>query len=390
MILLLLFLGCGKDETALRRAMKWNDSIAAVYAPDKRVAVYDISVTEDKGNIEIRGKTDQVEALQALRGLLRKKNYTTVDHAIILPDASVDDFRYAVVNNSVANIRSQGKHSAELATQALLGTALRLLQVDGDFYLVQTPDGYIAWVDHGGVVLMNQDAYRDWSQLPKLIVTQTYGAILGQAGYDLDKVGDVVMGDILAITGEQDGYYEVSYPDGRRGFLETTACAPYDEWLFELQPSGDLVELYARQLLGAPYLWGGTSVKGMDCSGFTKTVYLMNGFVIPRDASQQIHAGLKVDPDNSFSGLEKGDLLFFGSRATDSTKQRVTHVGIWLGEGQFIHASGRVRLSSVDPNSSDYDQVNKERYLGSRRYLGQEDPLIQKLSALKTPGTLPQ
>ncbi len=386
----MLFLGCGKDETALRQVMKWNDSIAAVYAPDKRVAVYDISVSEDNGNLEIRGKTDQVEALQALRGLLNEKNYTTVDHVVILPDASVEDFRYAVVNNSVANIRSQGQHSAELATQALLGTALKLLQVNGDFYLVQTPDGYIAWVDHGGVVLMNQDSYRDWSRLPKLIVTQTYGAVLAQAGNDLDKVGDVVMGCVLAITGEQDGYYEVAYPDGRRGFLENTACTPYDEWLFELKPSGDLVELYARQLLGAPYLWGGTSVKGMDCSGFTKTVYLMNGFIIPRDASQQIHAGLEVDPDHSFSGLEKGDLLFFGSRATDSTKQKVTHVGIWLGNGQFIHASGRVRLSSIDPNSGDYDQANKERYLGSKRYLDQEDPLIQKLSELRTPGTLAQ
>jgi len=131
-------------------------------------------------------------------------------------------------------------------------------------------------------------------------------------------------------------------------------------------------------LLGVPYLWGGTSTKGMDCSGFTKTVYLMNGYVIPRDASQQITAGNDVDPQLELKNLQKGDLMFFGRKATDSTRQRVTHVGIWLGnnEGEFIHASGRVKIGSIDPESSFYDEFNRNRYLGSRRYLGEKDELI--------------
>jgi cell wall-associated NlpC family hydrolase len=119
----------------------------------------------------------------------------------------------------------------------------------------------------------------------------------------------------------------------------------------------------------------------MDCSGFTKTVYYMNGFIIPRDASQQILAGKDVDPELRFDNLKKGDLMFFGKKATDSTRQRVTHVGIWLGngKGEFIHASGRVKIGSIDEGSERYDPFNKGRYLGSRRYLGEKDPNISPL-----------
>jgi cell wall-associated NlpC family hydrolase len=107
----------------------------------------------------------------------------------------------------------------------------------------------------------------------------------------------------------------------------------------------------------------------------------MNGLIIPRDASQQILAGKDVDPDLSLDSLIKGDLMFFGKKATDSTRQKVTHVAIWLGneQGEFIHSSGRVKIGSIDPNSPNYDEFNTGRYLGSRRYLGANDPQIAPL-----------
>ena len=80
----------------------------------------------------------------------------------------------------------------------------------------------------------------------------------------------------------------------------------------------------------------------------------------------------------------KGDLLFFGSRATDSTRQKVTHVGIWLGNDnrEFIHASGRVKIGSISPSAPNFDAANKHRYLGSRRYLGEKDALILQLKEM--------
>lgn len=112
----------------------------------------------------------------------------------------------------------------------------------------------------------------------------------------------------------------------------------------------------------------------------------MNGYVIPRDASQQIMAGEIIDPDLQFEGLTKGDLMFFGSKATKKKKQRVTHVGIWLGNDkeEFIHSSGRVKLGSIDPDSPSFDNFNRDRYLGSRRYLNVNDPMIINLKQQKT------
>lgn len=78
--------------------------------------------------------------------------------------------------------------------------------------------------------------------------------------------------------------------------------------------------------------------------------------VIPRDASQQVHTGMSIDSVQNFESLEKGDLLFFGRKATDSTAEKVVHVGMWIGNNEFIHASNMVRISSMDPKAENFDE----------------------------------
>ncbi len=382
---LILLFSCEPKERDLSQIKHINSLIKDQYAPDKRVAIYDISFIPKKEIIILKGESDQKEAIDQLKKELSKNKIEYIDSITLLPDQSVGVNNYAVVNNSVANIRSKAKHSGELATQAILGTGLKVLKIVGDFYLVQTPDAYISWVDHGGVTLMAKNEYLKWVNSQKVIYTKPFGYVYQNPKDDFNKLSDIVLGAQLVLLKDDGEYYEVQYPDNRRGYIKKSEAAYYNNWLEELNPSGELMELYAREFLGAPYLWGGTSTKGMDCSGFTKTVFLMNGLIIPRDASQQIYAGKDVDPNLNFKELKKGDLLFFGKKATDSTKQKVTHVAIWLGngKGEFIHASKRVRLSSIDPNSTYYDENNTNRYLGSRRYLGETDKLITNLKTDK-------
>lgn len=380
-LIALILNACSENNKDLSKLIAINDSIKQQFAPDKRVAIYDIEIKSFKNKIIIQGESDQPEALEKLKEKISQESLEIIDSTTLLPDNSVGKLKYAVVNNSVANIRSNPKHSAELGTQALLGTGLKVLKNEGDFYRVQTPDDYISWVDHGGVTLMNTDDYSNWNTAKKIIYTKTFGFVYASENDETSIISDIVLGSQLKLIEQDNGFYKVAYPDNRIGYIKKEEGEIYSQWLNNLQASGELIENYAKQFLGSPYLWGGTSTKGMDCSGFTKTVYLMNGYIIPRDASQQIWAGEIVDADLKFEGLEKGDLLFFGTKATADKKQRVTHVGIWLGndKGEFIHSSKQVRLSSIDSNSSYYDEGNTSRYLGSRRYLGVKDAKITNL-----------
>ena len=125
--------------------------------------------------------------------------------------------------------------------------------------------------------------------------------------------------------------------------------------------------------MGIPYLWGGTSSKGLDCSGFSKTVYYANGIILPRDASQQVFSGDLVDTENDFENLQKGDLLFFGFSTDGNKKERITHVAIYIGNKNFIHASGKVKINSIDKNSEIFDEFRLKTFIRAKRILGSFD-----------------
>jgi cell wall-associated NlpC family hydrolase len=368
-------MSCKNDKKTISKLQSMHSSIKAAYAPDKRVALFDIQFNNSNNKIILEGETTSKKAFSILKDRILKKKIAFTNKVRFLPDSAVGNQQYAVASNSVINIRSQPKHAAELGTQGLLGMSLKVLDRKGDFYRIQTPDHYISWVDKGGITLMTANEIDTWKQSKKVLYTKNFGFVYANTTTDSEVVSDITLGGLLQYISEDAHFYKVKYPDHRSGFIRKNEGINYSSWLKESKATQDNIEKIAKTMIGFPYLWGGTSSKGMDCSGFTKMVYLMNGFVIPRDASQQINAGKTVDTNLTFEGLEKGDLLFFGTKATAEKKQKITHVGIWLGNNkmEFIHASGNVHLNSMDANQPNYDEFNKNRYLGGKRYLGVED-----------------
>ncbi|WP_373057199.1 NlpC/P60 family protein [Zunongwangia sp. H14] len=372
---LLMLSSCNNEKnTASDTPNEAENLIAEVrqeYAPDKRVALFDIEAEENKDTYILKGESNLPEAVENLKEKLKSQNINFKDSIQILPEEEMANSK-GVIKISVANLRGDAAHSSELVTQATLGMPVNVYKKNSNWYLIQTPDDYLAWVDGGGVQIYSEEEFKDWKASEKLIYLQPSGNSFAEANTNSEVVSDLVAGDILELTGTENGFFKVEYPDGRTAYIQQKEGKKYKEWLQNLDPEGEDLIATSRKLMGLPYLWGGTSPKGVDCSGYTKTIYFLNGIVIPRDASQQVHTGKLVDSTRNFENLVPGDLLFFGRPATDSTSERVVHVGMWIGNNEFIHSSGRVHISSMDKNAENFDQGNYDRYLRTKRLLNQQ------------------
>lgn len=352
------------------------EQLRQLHAPDKRVARFQITLdTTPSGQIVLRGETNLPEAYRALQQAVGS---AVLDSIQLLPHPHLGDATFGIVRQSVANIRSQPKHSAELATQALLGTPLRVYKREGDWSLVQTPDGYISWLDAGGFQPMTPSELAAWQQSPRRVITADYAFIYSEPNPSSTRIADLVAGNILQEISERSGYVHLRYPDGRSGYVAKGDTRPLTDWLKRKKPSASAILTTAQQFLGRPYLWGGTSGKGMDCSGFTKTVYFMHGYVIPRDASQQVHTGREIPIDSTLSELTAGDFLFFGTLREDGS-QRISHVGIYMGEGRFIHSgadNGAVAIQSLFPEATDFAPRRRETLLRVKRLRPKSDAAV--------------
>lgn len=341
------------------------------YAPDGRVELFQITASQKNDTLVLRGETTSREAYEELLVQARQTSVTLRDHIRLLPDKALGEEIWGIIYNSSGTLRAEPRYGAELVSQALLGMPVRILEERGGWHRVQTPDRYIGWMN-GSVEPMTDAQRQQYLKLPKAIVTSLHARSFTDTDKEALPVTDLVAGDMLVVQSAKGGFYQVQYPDGREAFVKKIDAMKVPDWLRKNRLTGESIVNTAKQLLGVPYLWGGTSTKGMDCSGFTKQVYWMHGIVLARDASQQVRYGRLIDETGDFGDALPGDLVFFGTKATpESPKERVVHVGIYIGQKRFIHASDYIRINSFDPADPLYDEFNTRRYLRTKRVIGE-------------------
>lgn len=278
--------------------------------------------------------------------------------------ASAQEKRMAVVEFSTAYLRLKPDYESPLETQELMGTVVEITAEEGYWREVITPQPYKAWCTDQGLVEMTEEELKAYQEAPKVIYQELYGHIHTKPSAKSPTICDLVGGDVLRMADPsrklKGKWTKVMLPSGKTGYVPSKELKHHNGFVSIAMGEGsaesispevtEAIIAQAERLLGVPYLWGGMSAKGVDCSGLVRIAHIMNGILLPRNASQQIKCGDRVD----LKDLQRGDLVFFGTPATDEKPMRITHVGIYLGDNRIIHSSHRVRVNSLIPEDSDY------------------------------------
>jgi hypothetical protein len=342
-------------------AQKCVEKFIEHYLIDTRITVFKVS--EHEGHIPHFDGIIQNELLKSQFLVFAHSLYQEFTESIITIYTA--ELKCGIVRVSCADLYKEASFSSGIVTQALLGTIICIIDEKNEWLLIQLPDGYLGWVNET-VVKADTKSIELWSNPGNLLIVHVPYTVVFDPESITDCVSDVSMGNILLNHGLIGSFYNVEFPDGRKGLLSVDSAVLFTEWKSTNLLTPENLVATAKHLTGIPYVWGGCSSRGLDCSGFTKLTYLMNGYLLPRDADQQATIGIDVDYDKSYNSLQPGDLLFFGRRADGSVDKRennpipISHVGLSLGGSIYMQASGDVHRSSLDQSSSIFDKRRSE------------------------------
>ena len=390
LLMFFMLISCSDNSKDLNRVKLIYSILKVEYAPDEKTELFNIKFDTTNDKLTLTGEVTNLTPYYKLKNSLTRKRIKYNNKVRLLPDSAVGNQWFAVVKKSIIDLRNKPTNTSKLINQGLLGMPLKVLDKKGDFYRIQTPDRLISWADKSEINRMTKKEFIEWNKSEKVIFTEKAGYVFTNSSFK-ETVSDITLGSILKLVTNHKKYYEVEYPDKRKGFIKKQKASLYSSWVKNL-PSDDLmnrrqnnIENIAKSFIDIPYLLGGTSTKGLDNSGFIKLVYLMNGFIIPKDVTQQINVGKTVGKNLDFSELNKGDLIFFGEKATEEKGRTVNDVAIWLGNNQqeFIHVIDKIRISSMDENHPLFNKFLKDTYIASKSCLGTKHKNIIDLKEYK-------
>ena len=232
---------------------------------------------------------------------------------------------YGICHLSIVPIRREPDDRSEMISQILFGETFRVLQERKKWIFIRcSHDKYEGWIDRKQYTVLNDLDFKELKDLPSVLSTELVDVVVDR---DQQHMQPIVLGSQLPFFCEG----EFKFEDRIFSFQGSTT---------QPTPTKELLVENAFMYHNAPYLWGGRTPFGIDCSGFTQMVYKLNGVELPRDAKDQANVGEVL---SFLEETEPGDLAFF-----DNEEGIITHVGLLLGENKIIHASGKVRVDRID------------------------------------------
>ncbi|MGE5488840.1 MAG: C40 family peptidase [bacterium] len=234
----------------------------------------------------------------------------------------------AVIVKPVANMHAAPSEDAAVVSQAIFGVNIGVLEVQPGWVKIRTPDEYTGWVAQASV-LRSAEPYAVEGVQVESLFANLYREPDVTKHQPLLTLPYEARLEVASVRDER--WMEVRLPGGATAWVQRGDVSAG-------RPHASIPELiaFSKRFLGLPYLWGGTSTFGYDCSGFTQMLCRRRGIAIPRDAAPQAHWEGMAAVDRS--ALEPGDLLYFGS-----SQEKITHTGMYIGNGEFIHASTHER-----------------------------------------------
>lgn len=224
---------------------------------------------------------------------------------------------YGLCNLSIVPLRLEDSDRSEMVSQVLYGDLFEIIESTKKWSRISlTYDNYEGWIDNKQFVSINKDEFEELNILPKKLSTHLLDIISTSS----NELLPISIGSNVSVSNFLKHSFEGEFSD-----------AKYSK--------NNIIQI-AQLYLNSPYLWGGKTPFGIDCSGFTQMVYKLNGISLFRDASQQVTQGEAL---SFIEESEPGDLAFF-----DNEEGAITHVGIIMEDNQIIHAHGKVRIDHLD------------------------------------------